>query len=413
MRGIESKNKDKKKYDFETIVFIIIFALAENLLYLVDYSSFTLGPFRYDDMAMIIYVIFGIYLMIKYRNENAPKFRYKFVCIFTIILVLTSSFTSWRLYGQSIVKGISPQRGFIISYLMYFIMAKYFLSNKENYYKFEKAMYLVGTCELILYTIQYLLGPGRLFLYIVPSDRFGEMRLMFAANLLYIFVFVILNNLLNGRNIKKNVFLFVFICLYFVIVAKTRIVVLAVGVSVAILFIIWRKNIFLKFSIIFITLGLSIILMRMPLFGNYLKLLDSNVRHSDATYMIRIQGKEYYKTEIKKSPILGRGYPNEKYKKAMKATMLDKGYALNDNGLIGFEYMYGLIGVLWFIYLIIQMGIDSLKMYFRKNNYSILGYLIFCLAIVTNIMHLYWFTGALYNGMILGILENISQDKNG
>ena len=87
--------------------------------------------------------------------------------------------------------------------------------------------------------------------------------------------------------------------------------------------------------------------------------------------------------------------------------------ALNDNGLIGFEYMYGLIGVLWFIYLIIQMGIDSLKMYFRKNNYSILGYLIFCLAIVTNIMHLYWFTGALYNGMILGILENISKDKNG
>lgn len=411
MRVIKTKNTDKKKYDFETIMFIIIFILAENSLYLFDYLNFTIGPFRYDDMAMIVYIIFGIYIILKYRDKTTPKFKYKFVCMFSVILVLTSSFTSWRLYGQSIIKGISPQRGFVISYLMYFLMAKYFWSNKENYYKFEKAMYLVGTCELILYTIQYLLGPGRLFLYIVPSDRFGEMRLMFAANLLYIFAFVILNNLLNGRNIKKNLFLFVFICLYFLIVAKTRIVVLAMGISVVILFMIWKKNILIKFSVIFIALGLSIVLLRAPLFQNYLKLINPKIRHSDATYMIRNKGKEYYKSEIEKSPILGRGYPNEKYKIAMQATLPDKGYVLIDDGFVGFTYIYGLIGALWFICLVIQMSIDSLKLYFRRNDYSILGYLIFCLAIVSNIMHLYWLTGGLYNGMVLGILEDTSKDK--
>lgn len=411
MRGIK-KVKDKKKYDFETKMLILILLLAENGLYLIDFDSISIGPIKYGDIILFLYLTFGGYVLKKYKNSKTPRYKFKFVCLFTIVLVLISSIRSWSLVGQSISQGVSPQRQFLISYLMYFIMAKYFTADKKNFCKFERAVYIVGSCELFLYTVQYLLADVKIFLYVLPTNRFGEVRLMFISNLLCVFTFMVFSNLLRGKNTKKNAFLFIANIMYFLVVSKTRILVLGMGLSVIILCIMWRKNLLVKGAFIFIALGLSIILLRMPLLNNYVTLLNSEVRHSDGNYLIRLEGKNFYKEEISKSPIVGRGFPNEKNLKAVEACRVSEGYFLIDNGVTGFTYIYGFIGVLWLIWLFIEIGIASLKVYRKKNDYSMFGYLIFCISILSNVMQVYWGTGSFYTGIVMGLLEDRPDDDN-
>ena len=113
-------------------------------------------------------------------------------------------------------------------------------------------------------------------------------------------------------------------------------------------------------------------------------MINTIISQSD-TLTIRAQGRELYLESLTHHPIFGCGYPHEDCIAACNAAGFNQGIYLVDNGIFGFAYVYGLLGVGWLISLWIYYMRRATKLATKKANYMYVLYMgmniIICLSL--------------------------------
>ncbi len=405
------KSKQNNSNIFEMIIMTIIFILIENCFYLVNLDSINIrGIFNYDDIPLVLSIVWSIYVLIKYREVKVKKYIFKYEILFTFILVILSSIRGMQLYGQSILLGMRAQRFFLIFFLMYFPLIKFIYADERNRISIEKMIYGLGSLALLIYTTQYFFSSKILFLYVRESSRYGGTRLHFDSTLISLLFFLVIQKIFEGKKLKTNTNLMILLIIYNIFIIRGRLVILALLVSSIAIILIWKKNLLIKIPVIIFGIIAFVFLLMTPLLSEYASILDTDVRNADQNYTIRQLGKENYLSQLKDSPITGRGYINELNERASEAAGIEKGYYLNDNGITAFVFMYGVIGGAWIISLFLKIYVYGFKMYIKQKKYVYIAYIIYLTTLLPNILQFYWGWGPIYTIIIICNLE-IDIDK--
>ena len=101
----------------------------------------------------------------------------------------------------------------------------------------------------------------------------------------------------------------------------------------------------------------------------------NTILSNEDTLAIRSIGREWYLNSLIKHPILGCGYPHEDCRAACEAAGFTRGIYIVDNGVFGFAYIYGLIGVLWIVGFWIYFLKRAKTIASRNNNYFYIMYM--------------------------------------
>lgn len=312
-----------------------------------------------------------------------------------------------KVYGQPFMLGFRPQRFFIMTYLLYFPLIRMIYCNRNNVEYVKKVFINFGIIELILYITQYFLISKKIFLYMRVSERFGEIRLPFDSILLVILPFIILNEIINKNNIKRNYIILALNLFFIIFVSKTRMIIAGISIAMAIILFFYNKGSKKVLTIILMIFGIMIG-VNTEIGKTYLNSISKEYRLKDSNTLIREEAQKFYISETSKSPILGRGFVNITFNNAVIISKYNKGYYFNDNGLIGFYYLYGIIGVLWIMALFLIILKKSYFLY-KKNNYSYLGYSLYTVITSYTLLTCYNQTGAFF---IVILLVSLDSERN-
>ena len=189
---------------------------------------------------------------------------------------------------------------------------------------------------------------------------------------------------------------------------KTRLLILSYGVVIFMAFCLYKKNYVKKFIAIIVIIILLPLIMNM----NIIKDTFNGILNMNSTNDIRYVGKKFYLEEISKSPILGRGFINSLWQNSVEQARFDDSILLNDNGIIAFIYMYGILGLVWIMHIIIKLIFLSWRLYKEENNYIGVLYIIHIIVLSPNIIWWYWSTnGKLIFIIFISLIEKMSEER--
>ena len=368
-------------------VFIILVVGCENCFYLVDTNSVNVkGTFNYTDIFMSLGILWGLCIMLKYKKCSSPKYRFKYFVIFVVVMAIISSFRSEVLYGQPFYLGLRPQRFWIVWSLLYFPLSKLMHLKVITYNNLEKMFYALGTIELVIYYLQYILADQIVFLHVSQGLRYGDPRFYYEVVLLNILLFICLCNLFNKKAHLKNTLYVIAILLFNMMVSKMRLTSLALVLSICFGIIIWRKARGLKFVYILLAIVVGVFISNLPI----IKDTVSALMGGDKNLNIRDVGRQLYFSQLSLSPLLGRGYINELNYAAKSTAGFNQNIYLVDNGIFAFAYMYGLIGIGWFLLLWQKLYTMALRVLIKANIYVFLLFMLYITIVLQNELQWYW-----------------------
>lgn len=365
---------NKKEYLF-IIIFILIF--SKNSFYLWLQDDYMIGTFfKYSDIGVCLSLIFTVWIIVKYGLPKKNLIN-RYIYIF-VIMVLVSAVTALGIFNQSFYRGILVQR-VQLAYLVLFLPVKRLLDlQRIDKRDVIRLVYILATYELTICTIQYFyyIMSGNMFLVVNAGLRYGEIRFYFEPALLLMVVFRSFFSVLNNRrNRIFNIVFVVWVCFFIMYITKMRAMTLLLIASLALCLLIWNKQIFKKVFICMLILFIAISVMgKSKIIQDTLNTLTGK-EIIDNTLDIRKNAREYYINQVKETPITGRGYPSISSATAYQAAGTQYNYKFVDNGIFGFIYSYGLVGIIWYSFFWVMLLRISWKI--RKQNSSYFVYIIY------------------------------------
>ncbi|QHW30858.1 hypothetical protein GZH47_08340 [Paenibacillus rhizovicinus] len=342
---------------------------SENFFYLFKggEDARVIGALSLKD----IFVFMGLFwigmIMFLLREQPSPKYHFKWIILFTLILMITSSIQSHVLYGQSITMGIRPQRFWIVWALMYFPITKALYLKEITYEKIEKIIFIIGTLELVIYISQYFLQNQVQFLNVMSNNVYSTTRFYVSNIFLNLLLFINLNRLFNKEKIIKSTLYIVAVLFVIIIVGKMRMTFIAVASAILIGFIFWKKGGILKFLTFLVLVAVAIYLTNLEEVQAII--LSFQGKSTVDTLSIREIGRDFYISILKQHPILGGGYINTQWYPAAIASNYLRGIYWVDNGIFGFAYFYGLLGIVWVLVLFRKLFVMGSKVKRALNSY--------------------------------------------
>ena len=326
----------KIKYNLDLILLYIIIIINISVFSLIELN---------DDIILICNLLFIVYIGVKYfRQKTQSSFRFKYVILFSVLLIIISAYQSFVLYNQSFWLGVRPQRHFFIALLLYFPINKLLGVDIISKDDIIKMVYRIALIQLVIQMAYYISGGSLEFIKLSYDYRYDGIRLRANSCLINLFFVMTVANFINGKNRVKNLIYSIINLVYVMFMLKTRLLMLSYFGVLIVAFIIWKRNVALKLIALFILVGIIPVIINTEIFQNTLEgILEDNPND------IRSVGKSYYKEQLKKNPILGRGYINTEWEPAYNAAGMNREIYLVDNGLIGFIFVFGTIGLIWFI----------------------------------------------------------------
>ena len=372
------------------ITLIILLIINLDVFYLVDTNVKFFSSFDFDDIAFGISIVLFLYLIFINRNLEKPKYNYKLWFIFMLVMIFLSSFQSYILYNQNIFDGFLPQKDIIIFSLLYFPLSKAIFNKKITIDNIKKILNVFAVIQLILFISQFLLSDKITFLYINTASRYGEIRYYFNPILLDYFLLVNLNNLLDKKHILRSIIFISLVLFDVMIVQKFRLTSVGLIIIIAIGMLFNGRKINEKFKYILLLGIFAVFILNTTLVQDVIKEVF-NTNTTSSTLSIRKVGRQLYFNTLSKHPLLCGGYP-KKNEALLAAGMFNKIY-LVDNGIFGFMYIYGSLGILWFVTLWYKMITCGYKI--MKKNKNIVYFLFATFFVITSIdeAHWYWQSG--------------------
>ena len=343
-----------------TVLYFVLFVMADHCLWLLSGNVQS----KVNELCWII--IFALFLF-KFINTNfsqlfnKQKYQFGRIILFTVIMGIYSTLQSYYLHGQSLIQGILPQRFMIGGFFLYFILMKYINEKKYGMKNIEKIFLTIGYCELILYISQYFLINKIQFLQINYTMRLGEIRMNLGAIGVPYVIFYSLNQLFGEKKSWKSIVSIAMGLFYVVVIAKTRIALLAYIISIIGGFMMWKKGGKKKIVIFFLLLTLIVVLTQTELFSY----LTDGLKGIDLSTQTRQLGRAYYLKKILSHPILGWGYINTNNVAASRYAGI---YSIStgiiawvDLGVYGLTFFFGIVGLVWFLVLYGKLAMRSYK----------------------------------------------------
>lgn len=305
-----------------------------------------------------------------------------FIEISTIILVLTSSYAALIHWRQPLWYGIRAQRLYLIYPFLLLIYLSLFKSNKINFKQIVKVLYTFSIIELFISAFQVFITPNFIFLNIQISKGgrfFGVPLRLYLEDSKYIILFCSfysLDKFIREEKILSNGLFSFLSLLLLALIDQSRMLIVTFIITFVLLIFkakIGRKK---KLSFIVATLFLLICFLFTPFANSIFSLLNKT---SADTSEIRAIGRTFYLDTLKQSPILSGGFVNTDWELSIIGARMNEFIFANDNGIFGFLFYYGLIGLLYIFFLYFFLIKKSYFIYKKTKNISLFTFIVFSL----------------------------------
>ncbi len=379
----------KIKTDKVIIMFFFILISSQSYFYLID-DKLEILKIQPSDLALIFALFWAAFILGSYQKLNLKRMQFAGYMVFFAALIFLSSLQSQLLFGQSIKYGLIQQRRLLIWIFVYFAIELALIKGKFNYEQLVSMIRIIGRIELAIYISQYFLYDYIHFLYVSVSSRYNDVRFYFTPTLLDFLFMIEMDFLLNKYNSKrekiKSGITIVLILFEVMIVQKFRLTTMALICCFVLCVLIKRFSKAIKFIYVMIAVLGICILLNTTMFRDIIE--QFSLGFTDYGHFgIRADARKLYLEMLAKHPFLGGGYPY--IENALEASGYYKRMYLIDNGVFGFIYIYGGVGIIWIAALWTKLIKMSRKVFENKNiTYFLLFYLFF---IVTCINELHWY----------------------
>lgn len=392
----------KNKIKFATWSFAFVLFTNLYYFYLIDRIEVKLSGIEAKDIALGLAVLWGVFYWIRMIKLPNPKFRFRFWMLLFLAMVLLSSLQSYWLYGQSIFRGIAPQRWVFIWALVYFPLRKCIYHNKIELKDIMRILVVFGVIQLVLFTLQFFLGDGVLLLHVGRGIRNGRTRYYYNPIFLDFLLLLSLDGIVKGDRLRKILYGFLagWVLFEVMMVQQFRATTCGLIVCLGLFMIIMIQQ--AKHKLVYCIIGCIalIFLISTPVVQSAVKQVVTN--SFDAGMRIRSVGRQVYMQALKRHPVLGGGYPSTYHEQAMQAvTGGNPAVYLVDNGVFALVYLYGGIGLVWIVTLwgkLIQNGNQIRK---RSSEAAYFLFPLFCMVVLTNEIHWYWDYGFVFFAIFL------------
>ncbi|MDK0933371.1 hypothetical protein P5F48_09355 [Clostridium perfringens] len=285
-------------------------------------------------------------------------------------------------YDQGILLGIFTQRAWIATMFLYFPLMQMIIRKKITLIQLEKILYFVVTIELIIYFVQFIVGPSKVFLHVNNNIRYDTLRLYCNVDYMLLLMIISIDKLLQRKKIFKNLLYIIFIFSYILIVNKGRGASATFLIAAAITIIFSKSEKIYKIFIL-ITSGLVGVnyLIKSESINEFISILFEG--KADVTLSVRLNSQLYFLEKWKSSWLsifLGYGYPNSNLINSNIATGATQGFLLADNGMYGFLMCYGILGVLLYFTYIIKFLNIAIKILIKKRDAKLMALLVATLS---------------------------------
>ena len=392
--------KIKKNINY---VFLIFVLLMDNCLYLVNTDLIHItGSFAYSDIWLIAFILYFFWQYIK--NIKRPmngKYKQKFLVCALCILVVISALQQTRLTGQSLNMGIRPQRNYLIILLAYFPIRKLMDLKKISIEHLFLGLMKLGTIAACFYITQKLLYPNIQFIYAGMAYRNGTLRMYIETSVIQFAGMMSIYYFCNSYKFKYLIYyLLNFIDIFWVGQGRLEIISFFVATIIGIFF---TKKLNKKRILVIIFGILLVVIFLNSSFSDSLwkAILSADTASTEAgnTMKIRYLGRKRYFEQITASIstlLFGCGYPNALYAPAANKAGYNININLNDNGIWGFTYIYGIIGLVLMLILFIKMLYQAFCVYRETNNNFYIMYLSILGILAYNVIMWYWYAGGTF-----------------
>lgn len=311
--------------------------------------------------------------------------KFSFPSLF-LILIFIAAFQGYKIYGQPILMGLSPQRISAADIMVLFPLLVALNKHTLNYTKIMSVVRLIVLIESLFCVIQFFLGTKFDLLYVHMYIHNGRMRIYADIVLMQFVYFDILNSILQKKiNRKKGSLILLSIFTYIYLVAQHRSsILILLSITVAAIFI-WKKINITKIVIICLTMFAAFAFLNSVYFS---KIMDAIINNT-GTFMVRSNARTFYLEQLKNNWLLGCGYSNANWLNAYIYSGMSEGYLLADNGIYGYIFSYGWLGMVWYFIFMIMLFRSGIRKYQRDGNIVLI--LIFLFFVLGNLTFSWFF----------------------
>lgn len=371
-------------YDRRWLFFAII-VLNESFFYLINAESI---PYFYHSV-QILGIIALLFFIINIKTIVLNKYLFKTEMSILIMLIFVSFISVYAITGQPPLKTLYSSYMYL-TYMLYFVIVILFEEyNFEEH--FINLIILAGLFLAVMFSLQYFLFDKMVYLNVTSNYRYGTLRIYEINSLLPLAAVISTNRIFVSKH--KLIYGFLLIlslfCIFFI--SKGRAIIIATTIAIIITVFLQKKvsKRLLLFAVSPIVLG---IILYFLLFSkvelNIIKEIIDEFLNKSGTTGIRLDALAYFKELIKSRPLFGIGLLNLDYPKSYLLSHLQNDYFFVDVGIFGYTVVFGLVGAVTSLVLLIRALIKAFEIYKMDNN------TIFPLAFVSMqviiILTIYW-----------------------
>lgn len=348
--GIRRKGAQRPPEIVHADLLLLAIVLAEDCFGLIDANAINVaGVVNIDLVWQALLLVEAVYLYGKSRCVPGTKTSLLQGVLFSCLIVMCFV-AAWRcqlLTGQPFVRGILPQRGFIVCIIAAILLRRPFMAGMVDGRRLIRGLIVLGTVASILYLIQVVLGSAVTFIHANADEKYGGLRLRVNGGLSTVSGILGLWLCLRDDDWHYSVptLLALGVTLF---VSKGRLELVTLLLVFVFLYVTTKGTTSTKVLLLCFG-GLALILFsQTDYFGQVAtSFLNGQVGGTEDTSTIRQAGRDWYDIVLAStgSELIGCGYPSSLYLPAIVMAGFDYNYLLVDNGLFGFRYVYGDLGV--------------------------------------------------------------------
>jgi len=343
---------------------------------------------KFSDIGVLLAIVWIFYVLFGIRTKQ--KIRYsKFPALF-VGIILISSIAAYHFFGQGFGLSLRQNRYIIVSMLLYYAIVKAMKTNMLLRDDVVSILAFQAVAEIMLFTLQYILSDTFIFIYTNIDSRYGTARLRVSYLLPLIFMYFCIDKILNNKYKIINLLLSVGSAFVLFGICKHRAPSIIMLVTFVAAYFLWRRRFSTKLLVGTLTVVVAVAFMtNSSLVQDSLASIFSKEQERNLT--IRYVGQAYYLERLAESPIIGFGEPNENCNAAQMASGYFLNYFLADNGIFGFFYTHGIMGLTWLLFFWIKLFKESHELFKKKHMYQYILYILYETGNLYMGMHWYYY----------------------
>lgn len=380
-------NKENRYY----YLLLLCCALDINVFYLVNADAITILGVSYLDLVFLLHaVLFLMSISNRIKSKGFVIRKSDLLMFFPIVMIIGSAYAGTRSYGQSILQGIVSQREWFGCVMMFFPLSDWIEYGKIDKSKIIKIVYQISTILLVISIVQYFLSPIVKFTYSMQNERYGDARFYFSTAYPILatgFAFdkIADNNVRgNSKEFWKNVLIIVGSAFMCAVVTKGRMNTICFVIALLICLLINKASDGKKLMFFCVSILAGFLFLSSKIGSDFMTVINGDTLQTN-TLSVREAGRAYYLARVFSrgySILWGYGSPNLHSEVAQRISnpfWQDVGTArfhLADNGIFSEIYIFGFIGLLWFVFLVFRCFKMAFAIYREKGKCSYLLFMI-------------------------------------